>query len=130
LLLLVLADALLAALALVILHRIICGKLCNMLLLLWLQAIPLLKESIKKAYGKKGEKIVAQNCAAVDSAVAALKKINIPAAWADAVDAPEGRLGAAHTPVAQAAAQKGVAHFLEEVVKPILAMEGDRLPVR
>jgi hypothetical protein len=30
----------------------------------------------------------------------------------------------------QAAAQKGVAHFLEEVVKPVLAMEGDRLPVR
>ncbi len=29
----------------------------------WLQAIPLLKESIKKAYGKKGDKIVNMNWA-------------------------------------------------------------------
>lgn len=57
-------------------------------------------------------------------------KIEVPKSWADISGAPEGRLGAAHTPAAQAAAQKGVGHFLEEVVKPILAMEGDRLPVR
>ncbi|WIA36898.1 hypothetical protein OEZ86_008144 [Tetradesmus obliquus] len=92
-------------------------------------AVPLLKESIKKAYGKKGEKVVMQNCAAVDGAVSALIKIEVPAAWASANDAPEGRLGHSHTPAAQAAAAKGVAHFLEEVVKPVLAMEGDRLPV-
>lgn len=90
----------------------------------------MLKDSIKKAYGKKGDKIVAQNCAAVDSAVSAVHKIEIPASWAAANDAPEGRLGAAHTPEAKAAAQKGVAHFLEEVVKPVFAMEGDKLPVR
>jgi pyruvate-ferredoxin/flavodoxin oxidoreductase len=93
-------------------------------------AVPLLKESIRKAYGKKGEKVVMQNCAAVDGAVSALIKIEVPASWANAADAPEGRLGHSHTPAAQAAAQKGVAHFLEEVVKPVLAMEGDRLPVR
>lgn len=94
------------------------------------KAIPLLKDSIRKAYGKKGEKVVMQNCAAVDGAVSALVQIDVPDNWASATDAPEGRLGAAHTPAAQAAAQKGVAHFLEEVVKPVLAMEGDRLPVR
>lgn len=89
-----------------------------------------MKDSIKKAYGKKGDKIVAQNCAAVDGAIAAVHKIEVPASWANANDAPEGRLGAAHTPVAQAAAQKGVAHFIDEVVRPVLAMEGDKLPVR
>lgn len=50
--------------------------LCNMLrgsntarvLMLYpAQAIPMLKESIVKAYGKKGEKVVAQNHAAVVS---------------------------------------------------------------
>lgn len=92
----------------------------------------MLKESIVKAYGKKGEKVVAQNHAAVDGAVTSIIKIDVPLRdWSDAVDAPQGgRLGMSHTPAAQAAAQKGPAHFLEEVVKPILAMEGDRLPVR
>lgn len=46
-----------------------------------LQAIPLLKESIKKAYGKKGEKVVAQNCAAVDAALDRLVKVDIPPGW-------------------------------------------------
>lgn len=95
-----------------------------------LQAIPLLKESIVKAYGKKGEKVVAQNHAAVDGSVSSIIKIDVPKDWAQATDAPQGRLGTSHTPAAQAAAQKGPAHFLEEVVRPILAMEGDKLPVR
>lgn len=90
----------------------------------------MLKESIVKAYGKKGEKVVAQNHAAVDGSVSSILKIDIPQDWANASDAPQGRLGTSHTPAAQAAAAKGPAHFLEEVVKPILAMEGDRLPVR
>jgi pyruvate-ferredoxin/flavodoxin oxidoreductase len=90
----------------------------------------MLKESIVKAYGKKGEKVVAQNHAAVDGSVSSIIKIDIPQDWADASDAPQGRLGTSHTPAAQAAAAKGPAHFLEDVVKPILAMEGDRLPVR
>lgn len=96
--------------------------------LLCLQAIPMLKESIVKAYGKKGEKVVAQNHAAVDGSVSSIIKIDVPKEWADATDGT--RLGMSHTPAAQKAAQQGPAHFLEEVVKPILAMEGDRLPVR
>lgn len=92
------------------------------------KAVPLLKESIKKAYGKKGDKIVAQNHAAVDGAVAALKKIDIPAEWATM--APEGLVGSATaTPRAAKAAAEGPAAFLEKVVRPMLAMEGDKLPV-
>jgi hypothetical protein len=68
--------------------------------------VPLLKESIRKAYGKKGEKVVMQNCAAVDGAVSALVKIDVPAAWANAADAPEGRLGHSHTPAAQVGEQR------------------------
>lgn len=93
------------------------------------KAIPMLKESIVKAYGKKGEKVVAQNHAAVDGSVSSIIKFDVPKDWADATDAPQGRLGISHTPAAQKAAQQGPAQFLEEVVKPILAMEGDRLPV-
>ena len=46
-----------------------------------LQAIPLLKASIKKAYGKKGDKIVNMNYAAVDKALEKLVKIDIPQGW-------------------------------------------------
>lgn len=45
------------------------------------QAIPLLKDSIKKAYGKKGDKIVNMNNAAVDMALDKLIAIDIPEGW-------------------------------------------------
>jgi hypothetical protein len=98
-----------------------------------LQAIPLLKDAIKKAYGKKGDKVVQQNWAAVDHAMAALKKIEVPAEWAEV--APRDKVGAANTmaaatPKAAKAAAAGPTAFLEQVVQPMLAMEGDKLPVR
>lgn len=50
------------------------------------QAVALLKDSIKKTYGRKGDKVVNMNLAAVDNAIAALTEIKIPAEWAEAVD--------------------------------------------
>lgn len=77
--------------------------------------------------------MVQQNWAAVDHAVAALKKIEVPAEWAEV--APEHKVGAANTmaaatPKAAKAAAAGPTAFLEQVVRPMLAMEGDKLPVR
>jgi pyruvate-ferredoxin/flavodoxin oxidoreductase len=43
--------------------------------------VPLLKESIRKAYGKKGDRVVAMNYAAVDAALERLAPIDIPAGW-------------------------------------------------
>jgi len=42
------------------------------------QAIKEIKKSIKKTYGKRGEAVVKQNYAAVDSAVENMVKINVP----------------------------------------------------
>ena len=50
------------------------------------EAVPLLKDAIKKTYGKKGDKIVAMNCEAVDKALTAIVKIDVPASWKDAKD--------------------------------------------
>ena len=79
------------------------------------KAVELLKGSIKKAYGSKGDKIVNMNYAAVDKALGALEEVKYPASWADAVctcdksvDEPE---------------------YITNVVKPILAQQGDKLPV-
>ncbi|EGY25655.1 pyruvate:ferredoxin (flavodoxin) oxidoreductase [Desulfovibrio sp. A2] len=79
------------------------------------QAVALLKDSIHKAYGKKGEKIVAMNVAAVDKAIEAVTEIKYPESWATAADAP--------------AAASSDPDFITNVVRPILAQQGDKLPV-
>ncbi|BAF59550.1 MAG: pyruvate:ferredoxin (flavodoxin) oxidoreductase [Pelotomaculum sp.] len=78
-------------------------------------AVEELKRTIKKTYGKKGEKIVNMNFAAVDKGVDALIKIDVPASWADAVD--------------EAAAEKDVPNFIKNVLRPMNRLEGDKLPV-
>ena len=89
------------------------------------QAVALLKDSIKKTYGRKGDKVVNMNLAAVDNAIAALTEIKIPAEWAEAVDEHEAEAcscgcgcGHNHEPA-----------YITDVVRPILAQQGDKLPV-
>ena len=79
------------------------------------EAVALLKKAIKKAYGKKGDKIVNMNVAAVDKAVESLIEIKVPAAWADAA--------------CDCAAEKDEPDFVKNVMRPILAQKGDELPV-
>ena len=80
------------------------------------KAVGLLKESIKKTYGSKGDKIVNMNIAAVDKGMDALEEVKYPASWATAT---EGAV---------------VCHcdddeYISAVVRPILAQQGDKLPV-
>jgi pyruvate-ferredoxin/flavodoxin oxidoreductase len=79
------------------------------------EAVKLLKESIKKTYGSKGDKVVNMNIAAVDKAMDALAEVKYPPSWADAEDACR--------------AQSGDPDYIRDVVRPILAQEGDKLPV-
>ncbi|MEG1609653.1 MAG: pyruvate:ferredoxin (flavodoxin) oxidoreductase, partial [Bilophila sp.] len=79
------------------------------------QAVALLKESIKKTYQNKGDKIVNMNIMAVDKALGALHEVKVPATWADAV-----------TTLPKA---KDEPEYLTNVVRPILAQQGDKLPV-
>ncbi|WP_027184777.1 pyruvate:ferredoxin (flavodoxin) oxidoreductase [Desulfovibrio inopinatus] len=79
------------------------------------KAIALLKDSIKDAYGKKGDKIVNMNIAAVDDAAANLVAIDYPASWAEATDS--------------AKPEKDVPDFVKNVMQPMLAQKGDSLPV-
>ena len=80
-------------------------------------AVKHLKEATYKSYGKKGEKIVAMNYEAIDRGVNALVKFEVPADWATAVDA--------ETTVAA----KEVPDFIKNILQPMNAQEGDRLPV-
>jgi hypothetical protein len=72
------------------------------------QAIPLLKESIKKAYGKKGEKVVQQNWDAVDGALDKLVKIEIPEGWRQDDVRVGGALGTSRSGAARAWQQQAL----------------------
>ncbi len=79
------------------------------------EAISLLKAEIRHVYGGKGKKIVQMNIDAVDSTLENLKQIKYPDSWKNAVD--------------QADATGDEPDFVKRVMRPILAQEGDKLPV-
>ncbi|GFR48672.1 hypothetical protein Agub_g10627 [Astrephomene gubernaculifera] len=87
------------------------------------RAIALLKKSISKAYERKGPEVVAKNHAAVDAAVSSLCKVEIPASWG------ELETVAVHPNPPSKVASSSRLEFLEKVAQPMLALEGDKLPV-
>jgi pyruvate-ferredoxin/flavodoxin oxidoreductase len=74
-----------------------------------------IKKAIEKTYGKKGENVVKMNEAAVDGAVGALQEVVFPASWAQAGQ--------------EAYIEKGEPEFVTKVMRPMLAQQGDKLPV-
>jgi len=81
------------------------------------EAIEAIKASIRKAYGKKGETIVQRNLDAVDQALHHLHTVEIP----DSDDLPDDSLP---PPVPEQAPA-----FVRETLAPMLAGQGDALPV-
>ncbi|HEX3030658.1 MAG TPA: pyruvate:ferredoxin (flavodoxin) oxidoreductase, partial [Bacillota bacterium] len=79
------------------------------------EAVGYMKDQIKKAYSKKGDKIVNMNNAAVDAGIGKLVKIDIPAAWANAAD--------------DAVVVKNEPDFVANILRPMVRQEGDSLPV-
>ncbi len=79
------------------------------------EAIGYLKGQIKKMFGKKGESVVKMNCDAVDKTLEHLVKVDYPASWAAAGDAPKP--------------EAAEPEFVRKVIRPILAGKGDALPV-
>ena len=45
-------------------------------------AVKYMKEAVVESYGRKGEKVVAMNHAAIDRGLSELKKVNVPKEWA------------------------------------------------
>ena len=62
------------------------------------ESVVLLKDAIKKTYGRKGDAIVNMNCAAVDKAVEVLHEVQVPAEWANAEDAAKAEKRCANEP--------------------------------
>ncbi len=80
------------------------------------EAVASLKESIQKAYGRKGEKVVQMNNAAVDAGVTKIVKIDVPVSWANAKDAAE-------------LDDKAEPGFVNKILRPMSKNMGNTLPV-
>jgi pyruvate-ferredoxin/flavodoxin oxidoreductase len=80
------------------------------------EAIARIKEAIRKTYGKRGEAVVQKNFAAVDAALAHLHEVQVPERVTSTVDL---------LPVVPPAAPE----FVQKVTAPIIAGQGDLLPV-
>ena len=83
-------------------------------------AIRYMKEAAKKSYSKKGEAVVEMNYKAIDAGADALHKVEIPASWADAQDAPD-------TTVLEG--NPATVKMVKEIMEPVAKMDGDSLPV-
>ncbi|MDR0458891.1 MAG: pyruvate:ferredoxin (flavodoxin) oxidoreductase [Coriobacteriales bacterium] len=77
-------------------------------------AIKYLRAGIDDAYGKKGQKILDMNYAAVDAGVNAFTEVEVPADWANASDQTS---------------EQNLPAFIEDVLIPMNRQEGDSLPV-
>ena len=77
-------------------------------------AVEQMKKFIVKSYGKKGEDVVNKNYAAVDRG-GEYKQLTVDPAWANLAD--------------DAKAENNDPAFINEVVRPINAQDGDLLPV-
>ena len=79
-------------------------------------AVKYLKESIVKAYGKKGQKIIDMNYLAVEKGMNALVKI-------------EGLSCTEEDAVVEVVADSNEPDFIKNILRPINAQEGDSLPI-
>lgn len=74
-----------------------------------------LKEAVVTSYGKKGEKVVNMNNAAIDMGVDAIVKIDVPESWKNAED--------------KKVETKDVPEFISKILEPMNKQKGDELPV-
>ena len=79
-------------------------------------AVKYLKDAVVTSYGKKGEKVVNMNFAAIDKGVESIVKIEVPADWKDAKDEVKED-------------KENIPAFIKNIVEPINAQKGFDLPV-
>jgi len=80
------------------------------------EAMRHMKDAAKKSYGRKGDEIVQKNYDAIDAGATAIEEIQYPASWATATEG------------AKPMATTDEPYFVD-FIQPVLAQEGDKLPV-
>ncbi|MDO5779962.1 MAG: pyruvate:ferredoxin (flavodoxin) oxidoreductase [Clostridium sp.] len=80
------------------------------------EAIEYLKDAVVTSYGKKGEKVVNMNYAAIDKGLESVVKINVPDNWKDAKDD-------------KVEEKVSVPDFVRDICMPINKQQGNKLSV-
>ncbi len=80
------------------------------------KAVEYMKAAILKSYGKKGERVVNMNYAAVDSGIEQVQEVKVPAEWAD-IEVPA------------TVTDPNLPEWIRKIQIPVNAMEGDNIPV-
>ena len=84
------------------------------------EAIQYMKDAALHSYLKKGQDVVDMNYAAIDAGATAFVKVDVPAAWAEAVD---------HKEAAEKHGREKTVRMVSSILDPIDRMDGDSLPV-
>ncbi len=79
-----------------------------------------MKDAAEKSFAKKGQAIVEMNWKAIDAGFDAYHKVEVPASWKDAQDAPV---------VHDLAGNPATVDMVTKVMFPVGKMDGDSLPV-
>ncbi|MGE5627031.1 MAG: pyruvate:ferredoxin (flavodoxin) oxidoreductase [Solirubrobacterales bacterium] len=88
------------------------------------EAVNYLKDSVEKSYGKKGQKIVDMNKAAIDMGISKLTKVHVPEGWIKTTDSGKNQLDEKEMKTT-----KKLPDFVEKIQRPMERHEGDELPV-
>ena len=83
-------------------------------------AIKYMKDAAEHSYAKKGMDVVEKNWNAIDAGATAYVKIDVPAAWAEAVDA---------SVEANLVGNPETVKLVKSILNPVGKMDGDSLPV-
>ncbi|MGN0518724.1 MAG: pyruvate:ferredoxin (flavodoxin) oxidoreductase [Acutalibacteraceae bacterium] len=80
-----------------------------------------MKAAALKSYGKKGEKVVAMNYAAIDRGMEDVQEVAVPAEWKNAVDDDAKALVTGD--------RADVVDYVNNILNPVNAYKGNKLPV-
>ncbi|MBM4029018.1 MAG: pyruvate:ferredoxin (flavodoxin) oxidoreductase, partial [Planctomycetes bacterium] len=80
------------------------------------QAVEAIKDAVRTTYGKRGEKVIQMNNAAVDKALDRIYEVKVPGKVTSTIKMPPAV--PAHAP-----------EFVQTVTAPLMAMRGDAVPV-
>ena len=86
------------------------------------EIVTLLKDAVKKTYGKKGDDVVAKNCAAIDAGMKGARRVEPAPDWKDCES--ENLFGQDVSCRSQY-----VADYVNGIQRAVNAFEGDKLPV-
>lgn len=81
-------------------------------------AVKYLKDAVVTSYGKKGQKVIDMNFAAIDKGIDSIVEIEVKEEWKNAVDSVLAKTERRAKPA-----------FVTDIVEPINRLEGDNLPV-